>query len=92
MFNVSRATVRNSFMELVHLGYLKQYQGKGTFVSRNNVHEGLTMQMDSKELLFEEGVALEPTVLIRTVMMPVDDLDLTFKYLLLIKRYLYKMF
>ena len=76
MFNVSRATVRSAVMELVHLGYLKRYQGKGTFVSRNNVHEGLTMQMDFKELLFEEGVALEPTVLIRTVMMPVDDMDL----------------
>jgi DNA-binding GntR family transcriptional regulator len=76
MFNVSRATVRTAVTELVHLGYLKRYQGKGTFVSRNTVHEGLTMQMNCKELLFEETVALEPAVLVRTVMMPVDDLDL----------------
>jgi DNA-binding GntR family transcriptional regulator len=76
MFNVSRSTVRIAVTELVHLGYLKRYQGKGTFVSRKSMHEGLTMQMNYKELLFEETVALEPAVLIRTVMMPVDDLDL----------------
>jgi DNA-binding GntR family transcriptional regulator len=76
MFNVSRATVRSAVIELVHLGYLKRYQGKGTFVSRNTMHEGLTMQMNYKELLFEETVALEPAVLVRTVMMPVDNLDL----------------
>jgi DNA-binding GntR family transcriptional regulator len=76
MFNVSRATIRSAVIELVHLGYLERYQGKGTFVSSNPVQEGLTMQMKFKELLLEEPIALEPTVLVRTVMMPVDDLDL----------------
>jgi DNA-binding GntR family transcriptional regulator len=76
VFNVSRSTVRSAVIELVHLGYLKRYQGRGTFVSRNIVHEGLTMQMNFKEVLFEETVAFEPTMLIRTVMMPVDDLEL----------------
>ena len=32
MFNVSRATVRTSVLELVRQGYLMRQQGKGTFV------------------------------------------------------------
>jgi len=76
LFNVSRATVRSAVIELVHLGYLKRYQGKGTFVSNNTVHEGLTMQINFKELLLEHTAALETAILIRTVMMSVDDLDM----------------
>jgi GntR family transcriptional regulator len=75
MFNVSRATVRTAVLELVRQGYLKRQQGKGTFIQRNIVSEGLNMQISFKELLLEEGIDTVPRVLARTVMMPVDDLE-----------------
>jgi len=75
LFNVSRATVRTAVMELVRQGYLKRQQGKGTFVFKNIVSEGLTMLTNFRELLFEEGLAFSTTALARTVMMPIDDLD-----------------
>jgi DNA-binding GntR family transcriptional regulator len=74
-FNVSRATVRTAVLELVRQGYLKRQQGKGTFISRSMVSEGLTMLTNFRELLFEEGLDFATNVLARTVMMPVDDLD-----------------
>lgn len=75
MFNVSRATVRTAVLELVRQGYLKRQQGKGTFIYKSMVSEGLTMLTNFRELLFEEGLNFSATVLARTVMMPVDDLD-----------------
>lgn len=76
MFSVSRATVRTAVLELVRQGYLKRQQGKGTFIYRNTVSEGLTMLTNFRELLFEEGLNFSTKVLVRTVMMPVDDLDI----------------
>ena len=35
MFEVSRATVRTSVLELVRHGYLKRHPGRGTFVLKN---------------------------------------------------------
>lgn len=74
-FNVSRATVRTAVIELVRQGYLKRQQGKGTFIFKSIASEGLTMLTNFRELLFEESLAFSTTVLARTVMMPVDDLD-----------------
>jgi DNA-binding GntR family transcriptional regulator len=74
MFSVSRATVRTAVMELVRQGYLRRQQGKGTFIFRNAVSEGLSMLTSLKELLLEEGVGYGSHVLARTVMMPVDGL------------------
>mgnify|MGYP001447641464 CR=1 FL=1 len=74
MYSVSRATVRSAIMELTRYGYLKRQQGKGTFVHRNIVSEGLTMLTSFRELMLEEGLALSTNMLARTVMMPVDDL------------------
>jgi DNA-binding GntR family transcriptional regulator len=74
-FNVSRATVRTAVLDLVRNGYLKRQQGKGTFVHKNHVAEGLTMLTNFRELLFEEGLTFTTNVLARTVMMPIDDLD-----------------
>ena len=76
MFSVSRATVRTAVMELVRQGYLKRQQGKGTFIFRNAVSEGLAMITSLKELLLEEelGLNFSSKVLARTVMMPVDGL------------------
>ncbi len=75
MFNVSRATVRTAILELVRQGYLKRQQGKGTFIFRNVISEGLNMLTSFREFLFEESLHFSTSMLARTVMMPVDDLD-----------------
>jgi GntR family transcriptional regulator len=74
-FGVSRATVRTAVLELVRHGYLKRQQGKGTFIYKNVVSEGLSMMMNFRELLFEEALMPTTDILARTVMMPIDDLD-----------------
>jgi DNA-binding GntR family transcriptional regulator len=91
LFGVSRATVRTAVLELVRHGYLKRQQGKGTFIFRNVVSEGLTMLTDFRELLFEEGLNFSTHVLARTVIMPIDDLDVKLdipkdKHIIYIKR------
>jgi DNA-binding GntR family transcriptional regulator len=75
MFNVSRATVRTSVLELVRQGYLMRQQGKGTFVYKNIVSDGIAMMASLKELMFESGAPIVTNVLARTVMMPVDGLE-----------------
>ena len=91
MFNVSRATVRTAVLELVRQGYLKRQQGKGTFIHKNILSDGLAMLTNLKELMFEEGIDLTTKVMARTVMMPVDDLDVKLnippdKHIIYIKR------
>jgi GntR family transcriptional regulator len=91
MFNVSRATVRTAVLELARQGYLKRQQGKGTFIYKSTVSDGLTMLTNLRELLFEENLIPTTEVLARTVMMPVDDLDLKLeipedKHIIYIKR------
>jgi DNA-binding GntR family transcriptional regulator len=75
LFNVSRATVRTSVLELVRQGYLMRQQGKGTFVYRNIISDGIAMMTSLKELMFESTPDVTTSVLARTVMMPVDGLD-----------------
>jgi len=91
MFGVSRATVRTAVLELVRQGYLKRQQGKGTYIYKNIVSEGLTMLTNFRELLFEAELTFSTDVLARTVMMPVDDLDVKLeipkdKHIIYIKR------
>ena len=91
IFNVSRATVRTAVLELVRQGYLKRQQGKGTFIYRNVISGGLTMLTNFRELLYEEGLNFSTDVLARTVMMPIDDLDVKLniqkdKHIIYIKR------
>jgi GntR family transcriptional regulator len=74
-FSVSRATVRTAVLELVRQGYLKRQQGKGTFICKNIMSEGIAMLTNLKELMFEDSLVLSSNVMARTVMMPVDDLD-----------------
>jgi len=91
MFDVSRSTVRTAVLELVGQGYLKRQQGKGTFVSKNIGSDGLSMFTTFNELLFEEGTKYTTRVLARTVMMPIDDMDVKLditkdKHVIYIKR------
>ncbi|MDH4206752.1 MAG: GntR family transcriptional regulator [Desulfobacteraceae bacterium] len=91
MFNVSRATVRTAILELTRLGFLKRLQGKGTFICKKSVSEGLTMLTSFRELMFEEGLTFSTNVLARTVIMPVDDLGIKLdippdKHIIYIKR------
>jgi DNA-binding GntR family transcriptional regulator len=91
MFNVSRATVRTAVLELVRQGYLKRQQGKGTFIHKNIMSDGLAMLTNLKELMFEDGLTITSKVMARTVMMPMDDLDTTLnipadKHIIYIKR------
>jgi DNA-binding GntR family transcriptional regulator len=91
MFNVSRATVRTAVLELVRQGYLKRQQGKGTFIHKNMLSGGIAMLTNLKELMFEDELPLTTKVMARTVMMPVDDLDVKLdippdKHIIYIKR------
>jgi DNA-binding GntR family transcriptional regulator len=91
MFSVSRATVRTAVLELVRHGYLKRQQGKGTFIFKNVVSEGLSMLTSFREPMFEESLNFSTSLLARTVMMPVDDLDVRLdippdKHIIYIKR------
>lgn len=91
MFSVSRATVRTAVLELVRHGYLKRQQGKGTFIYRNTISDGISMLTNFRESMLEETTSITTNVLARTVMMPVDELDLKLnippdKHVIYIKR------
>ena len=90
-YNISKATVRNAVLELVRQGYLIRQQGKGTFVYRNTLSEGLTMQTTLKEMMLDTNFSISTKVLAQTVMMPIEDLDIKLdispdKHLIYIKR------
>jgi GntR family transcriptional regulator len=74
MFNVSRATVRTAVLELVRQGYLKRQQGKGTFICRRLLTEGLLMVTNFKEIMLEDALNLSTKVISRTVMPPDEEL------------------
>lgn len=88
---VSKATVRSAILELVRQGYLMRQQGKGTFINKSTVSEGITMQTSLKELMFEDEFSFKTKVIAHTVMMPIDDLDIRLdispdKHVIYIKR------
>ncbi len=74
-YEVSKATVRLAILELVRQGYLMRQQGKGTFVCKRVIPQGLSMFTSFKELMLEAGVDFSTTVLAQTIIMPTDDLD-----------------
>ncbi|HEY5997691.1 MAG TPA: GntR family transcriptional regulator [bacterium] len=91
LFEVSKATVRIAVAELVREGYLRRHQGKGTFVCKRVIPEGLSMLTSFKENMLEAGVDFETRVLAQTVMMLTDDLDLKLdvaedKHIIYVKR------
>jgi GntR family transcriptional regulator len=90
-YNISKATVRLAIAELVRQGYLRRQQGKGTFVCKRVIPEGLSMITGFKELMIEAGVKFTTQVLAQTIMMPTDDLDIKLdvsedKHIIYIKR------
>lgn len=90
-YGVSKATVRLAISELVRQGYLRRQQGKGTFVCKRVIPEGLSMFTSFKELMLEAGVSFSTKVLAQTVIMPIDDLDIKLditedKHIIYIKR------
>ncbi|MCX7793433.1 MAG: GntR family transcriptional regulator [Thermodesulfovibrionales bacterium] len=91
IYNVSKATVRLAVAELVRQGYLRRQQGKGTFVCKRIIPEGLVMATSFKELMLEAGISFSTKVLAQTVIMPVEDLDIKLdipedKHIIYIKR------
>lgn len=91
LFDVSKATVRLAISELVRNGYLRRQQGKGTFVCKRVIPEGLSMFTSFKELMLDAGVVFSTKVLVQTVTMPTDELSLKLdipddKHLIYIKR------
>lgn len=74
-YEVSKATVRIAILELVRQGSLMRQQGRGTFVCKRVIPEGLIMHTSFKELMFDAGLDFSTQVLAKTVMMPTDDLD-----------------
>ncbi len=90
-YEVSKATVRIAIMDLVRQGYLTRQQGKGTFVCKRIIPEGLMMSTSFKELMFEAGINYSTTLLAQTMIMPTDDLDVKLgipedKHIIYIKR------
>ncbi|RJQ50441.1 MAG: GntR family transcriptional regulator [Nitrospiraceae bacterium] len=91
IYDVSKATVRLAILELVRQGYLTRQQGKGTFVCKRIIPEGLTMSTSFKELMLEAGIVFSTQTLAQTVMMPTDDIDVKLnvpedKHIIYIKR------
>jgi len=75
-YEISKATVRLAIAELARQGYLKRQQGKGTFVCKRIIPEGISMLTSFKENMLEAGINFTTKVLAQTVMMPTDDIDL----------------
>lgn len=76
IYDISKATVRLAIAELARQGYLKRQQGKGTFVCKRIIPEGISMLMSFKENMLEAGVTFSTKVLAQTIVMPTDDLDI----------------
>ncbi len=74
IYGVSKATVRTAILGLARQGYLRRQQGKGTFVCKRIITEGLSMLTSFRELMLEAGVNFSTKVLAQTVIMPSDDL------------------
>ena len=84
MFEVSKVTVREAVHELVHEGYLKRQQGKGTFVTFPVPHLGfmmrtrLTYLLNGQEVSGKKEILVkdirEPTLGVKSVLKTGDDL------------------
>jgi GntR family transcriptional regulator len=67
--------VRTAVLELVRHGFLKRQQGKGTFICKRLLTEGLPMLTSFKETMLEDGLNISAKVISRTVMPPGEELS-----------------
>ena len=72
-YDVSKATVRMAISELVRCGYLRKYQGKGTFVTGLATDLGVAMKTRLTEDMFGEGVKVRKEVVERGLKYPAPD-------------------
>ena len=72
-YEVSKATVRIAVSELVREGYLKRWQGKGTFVANAIPQLGMAMRTRLTEDIFGEGVRTRKEILTRGFKRPGGD-------------------
>lgn len=79
LYDVSKATVRLAVEELVSLGFLKKFQGKGTFVRRRRPEHSIPLLTN----LAEDDLRHEPSCLTRLVeyqlLKPTDSVRLELK-------------
>lgn len=63
-YGVSRATVRNAILKLVHLGYLVRKKGSGTYVTRPKIMEQSSIFIESfAEEMASKGLEVKTEVL-----------------------------
>ncbi len=74
IYDVSKVTVREAIQELVREGYLKRLQGKGTFVTLSEPHQGIIMRARLSEDVFGEEVKTEKEILDRGVTGVTEDI------------------
>ncbi|MBI5189253.1 MAG: GntR family transcriptional regulator [Nitrospirae bacterium] len=79
-YDVSKATVRIAIAELARDGYLKKWQGKGTFVGNPGPCLGMAMKTRLTEDMFGEGVLPRKEVVERRVMEPAEEVMNTLRY------------
>lgn len=72
-YDVSKATVRIAIAELARDGYLKKWQGKGTFVGNPSPYVGMAMKTKLTEEMFGEGVLPRKDVIEMRVIEPSAD-------------------
>ena len=70
-YRVSKATVRQALGELVHAGYLRREQGRGTFVAEARVDQGPTELTSFTDDMRQRGFAAHSQLLGRAVV-PAD--------------------
>jgi len=74
MFAVSKTTVRLALSDLVRDGYLRKYQGKGTFVKSPVPNAGITMITRLRESTVRDGVRGTRESLETGIMEPEDEI------------------
>jgi DNA-binding GntR family transcriptional regulator len=75
-YEVSKATVKLAVLELAREGYVTRKQGKGTFVHKRVIPEWRSTYKSFKEMMLDAGLDFTTQVLVRTVIMPADGIDL----------------
>jgi len=73
-YDVSKATVRIAISELARDGFLRRWQGKGTFVANPVSHIGMAMKTRLTEDMFGEGVNARKELVFKGVKEPSGEI------------------